>query len=73
MTIEASVYIITLGKEVEVDVVPEKKKEKSIMNIEKYFAEIGTMDEQVEADSVPYQQNEKVIGDIEDIIKPTDN
>ena len=44
-----------------------------MMNIEKYFAEIGPMDEQVEADSVPYQQNEKVIGDIEDIIKPTDN
>ena len=43
------------------------------MNIEKYFAKIGTMDEQVETDSVPDQHNEEAIGNIEYIIKPTDN
>ena len=43
------------------------------MNIEKYFAEIGTMDEWVEADSVPDQHIEEAIGNIEDIIKPIEN
>ena len=36
------------------------------MNLEKYFAYVGTVDRAVEATAVPYQQNKESIGDCQE-------
>ena len=45
MTVEASLDVITISKEVESTVVSEKNNEESSTNIEKYSVDVGTMDE----------------------------
>ena len=73
VTEEASVDVRTMVKEDRAPVVPEKHNKESMMNLEKYLEDFGTIDEELEAAAVTDQQNEEAIGDLQDITKSTNN
>ena len=47
MSVEASIDVKTMDKEVKTDDVPDVQNEESFDNIEKYYAYVVTMDEEV--------------------------